>query len=64
MKVRKTYPLYVNPMLGTATFGNSRFSRRIMGVTIGTVYDCTLDELKHNIRTLIKRGYTIAKRYY
>ena len=64
MKVRKTYPLYINSMLGTATFGNAKFGRRIDRATIGQIFDCTLSELKDNLRMLIKRGYTVSQRKY
>jgi len=64
MKVRKTYPLYINPMLGTATFGNAKFGRRINDATIGTIFDCSLSELKDNLRMLIGIGYSVSQRKY
>ena len=62
MKVRKNYVLYVNNMLGTACYGNSKFGLRISNATIGSVFDCTLTELKNNIKILSEKGYTISKR--
>ena len=64
MKIRKKYVLYINDMLGTAYFGNSSFSARIAHASIGEIIDCTLSELKHNIRLLLKRGYKVSKRNY
>lgn len=64
MKVRKNYVLYVNEMLGTASFGNNRFGNRISNATIGKIFDCTLSELKHNIKVLSKKGYSILKMNY
>jgi len=64
MKVRKNYVLFINPMLGVAYYGNSKFGRRVNNVTIGKVYDCTFSELKNNIKLLLKRNYSIFKRNY
>ncbi len=64
MKIRKTYTLFINPMLGTALFGNHIFSRRINEATLGEIYDCTFSELKENLQFLLNRGYTISKRNY
>jgi len=64
MKIRKTYTLFINPMLGTAFFGNDKFSRRIDKATLGEIYDCTLSELKQNLKILLNRGYTVLKMNY
>lgn len=61
MKIRKTYVLYVNPMLGTAYYGGDAFNSRISEATFGEIYDCTLSELKDNINRLSKRKYSIIK---
>jgi len=64
MKIRKQYVLFINPMLGTAFFGNHKFSERINEATLGEIYDCTFSELKQNLKMLLNRGYTISKRNY
>ena len=64
MKIRKRYTLFINPMLGTAFFGNDKFSKRINDATLGEIYDCTLSELKQNLKILLNRGYTILKTNY
>jgi len=64
MKIRSNYTLFINPMLGTAYYGNGKFSRRIYRATLGLIYDCNLSELKQNIRNLQERGYTISSRNY
>lgn len=64
MKVRKNYVLFINDMLGTATFGNNRFGDRIENATIGKVFDCTLSELKYNLRILKNGKYRISHRNY
>lgn len=64
MKVRKNYVLYINPMLGTAYYGNNKFNIRISESTIGDIFDCTFNELKQNINILLRKGYTISKRNY
>ena len=64
MKIRKRYVLFINPMLGTAYYGNEKFDRRISQATLGDIIDCTFSELKHNLRMLVNRGYTISKRNY
>lgn len=51
-------------MLGTAFYGNSKFSNRISQATFGIIYDCSFSELKHNIKVLIERDFTICKRSY
>jgi len=61
MKIRKIYTLYINDMLRTATFGNSKFSSRINKATIGKIFDCNFPELKHNLKILIQQGYTAAQ---
>lgn len=62
MKIRKNYTLYINRMLGTATFGNSKFSNRISSITAGEIFDCNFSELKHNIKILAKQGFDIIQR--
>ena len=64
MKIRKQYVLFINPMLGTAFFGNHKFSGRINEATLGEIYDCTFSELKQNLKMLLNRGYTILKMNY
>lgn len=64
MKIRKSYVLFVNPMLGTAYYGGGKFDNRISKATLGDIFDCTFAELKDNIKILIKRGYTVSKRTY
>lgn len=64
MKIRKSYVLFVNPMLGTAYYGGGKFDARISQATLGDIFDCTFVELKDNIKLLIKRGYTVSKRTY
>lgn len=49
-------------MLGTATFGNSKFSCRISNATIGKIFDCNFSELKHNLKILTQRGYNVTQR--
>lgn len=49
-------------MLGTATFGNNKFSYRISNATIGKIFDCNFSELKHNLKLLAQRGYNVAQR--
>lgn len=51
-------------MLGTATFGNSRFGDRMENATIGTLFDCNLSELKQNLALLKNRGYRVSHRNY
>jgi len=62
MKIRKNYTLYVNPMLGSACYGNMKFNRRIINASIGEIYICTFSELKKNLLILQERGYSIWKR--
>ena len=64
MKVRKKYTLYINSMLGVAYYGNKKFSRRIRNATIGMIFECTLTELKDNIRKLLKKKYLVGRRTY
>ena len=64
MKIRKSYVLFINPMLGTAYYGGAKFDRRISNATLGQIFDCTFSELKDNLRILLKRGYDISKRTY
>lgn len=65
MKIRKQYTLYINSMLGTATFGSPyKFGWRIDNATIGEIYDCTYRELIENLRMLNSRGYRISQRKY
>lgn len=64
MKIRKTYALFINHMLGTATYGNNKFGRRIDDATLGVIYDCTFSELKENLHRLLNFGYTISQRKY
>jgi len=64
MKIRKQYTLFINPMLGTAFFGNNKFSTRINEATLGEIYDCTFSELKQNLKMLLNRGYRILKMNY
>jgi len=64
MKVRKEYVLYVNQMLGIGVFGNNKFNRRVVNYTIGTLFYCSLSDLKYNIRQLTCRGYQIIKQNY
>jgi len=64
MKIRKNYILFMNPMLKTAYYGGYKFSKRISKATLGHIYDCSFSELKHNIKILENRGYTISKRNY
>jgi len=54
----------MNPMLKTAYYGGYKFSKRISKATLGHIYDCSFSELKHNIKILENRGYTISKRNY
>ena len=61
MKIRKNYTLYINEMLGTATFGNRKFSDRINDATIGKIFDCDFSELKYNLKILTQRGYNVAQ---
>ena len=64
MKIRKSYMLFVNPMLKTAYFGGNRFDRRISGATLGQIYDCTFRDMVDNLKRLVARGYTVSKRTY
>lgn len=64
MKIRKSYALFINPMLNTATYGNGKFSRRINYASLGTVYDCNLAELKQNLNKLKEQGYHIRQSKY
>lgn len=61
MKVRKNYVLYVNSMLGTATYGNEDFGDWINAATIGSTYDCTFNQLKWNLHYLRSQGFRILK---
>ncbi len=62
MKIRNNYVLYINDMLKTAYYGNSKFDYRICNMTIGKIYDCSFKELRYNLNILHKRGYDIYKR--
>ena len=64
MKVRKTYCLYINNMLRTAYYGNTRFAMRISVAEFGKIYDCSLHDLKGNIKRLRREGYTVSPRNY
>lgn len=64
MKIRKYYVLYVNNMNQTAFYGNARFNARISAATFGVIYDCTLTELKHDIRILRDLNYYVTNRKY
>ena len=60
MKIAKTYTLHVNKMLGVATFGTSRFSLRANKYTVGEVYDCSFNELIHNLK-ILSLNFSIQK---
>ena len=64
MKTRKSYVLFVNPMLKTAYFGGRKFDSRISGATLGQIYDCTFSEMVENLKRLVARGYSVSKRTY
>lgn len=64
MKIRKYYTLYINCMLGTAHYGNHHFDTRISKATIGHVYKCTFDQLKHNLKILSGDGFKILPTKY
>ena len=64
MKVRKHYVLYFNPITRMAIIGNSTFGYRINCATIGTIIDCSFNDIVHNIKVLSRQGYIISKRYY
>lgn len=51
-------------MNGTAFYGGKKFSSRISNASFGNIFDCTLTELKENIKTLRERKYTVYKRKY
>lgn len=61
MKIRKTYVIYLNRMLGEATFGNKKYGRRISRTTIGEIYYCNFCDLKYNLDILKKKNYIILK---
>lgn len=46
-------------MTAMAFYGGSKFDARISRATFGTIIDCTLSQLKNNIKLLIKQGFGI-----
>ena len=61
MKVRKNYVLFINGFTNTAFYGGDKFNRRISRATFGDLYDCTLTQLKINIKMLLKNNVTVLK---
>jgi len=51
-------------MLRTAYYGNTRFAMRISVAEFGKIYDCSLHDLKGNIKRLRREGYTVSPRNY
>lgn len=62
MKIANNYTLYINPLLNTASYGTTKFNRRISKATFGTIIDCTLSQLKQNVRILTGSGYIVGMR--
>jgi len=61
MKIRKQYTLFINGLTATAFWGGSGFNNRISRATLGTIYDCTLSELKSNIKQLTSTGFLVLR---
>lgn len=64
MKVSKNYVLFVNNMLGVAYYGTRKFGNRISSTTFGDTFDCSLGQLKKNIKILKKQGFSVYSRDY
>ena len=55
MKIRKNYTLFINHSIKTAFYSGYIFNKRISKTPLGHIYDCSLNELKHNIKVLKKK---------
>lgn len=64
MKVRKKYILFINEVTNTADYGTNKLFKYInnLGISIGSVYECNLTELKDNIKYLNNKGIIVNKR--
>ena len=60
MKIRKNYILYVSQR-GDAFYGGRKFESRIGEPSLGTIIDCTLSELKANVKRLRENGYSVIQ---
>lgn len=61
MKIRKSYVLYINNATKMCFYGGDAFNNRISKITLGEIYDCSLHQLKNNIRILENNNFSILK---
>lgn len=61
MKIRKHYVMVVNSLLATATYKRKSNYNDTCYDSIVEVWDCSLSELKSNLKNLAKKGFTILK---
>ncbi len=64
MKIRRNYHLFINSMTRMAFWGGTAFNYRISQATLGELYDCSLTELKNNIKLLKNNGFTVSQQKY
>lgn len=61
MKIRKKYILVINPLLMVAYYKKTASDIDVSRDSIVDVWDCTLGELKRNIRILERKGFHCLK---
>lgn len=57
MKIRRNYTMAINHFTNVAKFGDSL---NLINQPLSNVVECNLSELKHNIKLLRRKGYTIV----
>lgn len=62
MKVARNYILVVNHFTYSATYSTKSNKAKVWNQPLSNVYDCSLNELKHNIRLLRSKGLTVIRR--
>lgn len=62
MKVANNYILVVNNFTNSATYCTKLSEVKTLNQPLSNVYDCSLKQLKHNIRLLRSKGLTVLRR--
>lgn len=63
MKISKKYVLWINTYSSFAIYGTKKLNARIYNIpfTMGYILDCSLEDLKYNIKFLKNNGINVYK---
>ncbi len=61
MKIHPDYTLYINTLVFVAYYGTESLKDKMADAKNGTIAQCNLFQLKHNIKVLTGQGFLVLK---